>query len=349
MKSDSTSRISARQLVILLVCSRTVSVLTSSAFSMAAGARDTVLGLLISVGAVLLASRIPLRCAITNPVVKTVAKAALAVYFLITGTTSLLSFSVFFQTESEVVFPVVAIVALMMLAVLYALTKGIEGIARFAFIGAVIFVSVMGFMVMANGTRMDITNLAYSSTDWRMGVHNAFADNTLLCPEIPAYFVLKRFVRHQDAHKYSFALFYSVQALVTGLFTVAQELVFGTLASIQSYPVYSLAVVGEISIFQRLDVLHLAVWCIMSLIKVSVLAAACAVLLRDMLPCRKYLNTGICCAVALGTLVFPALFSAKPKLPDWIAMGLFVLVIILLTVSCGKSIREKTAGQKETM
>lgn len=343
--NSSATRVSSQQLVTLLVISRSVSLLTrSAAFNVAAGAWEAVVGLVISIALILVLDSAPISAAISRIPAGIVTKIVLAAFFIVAAVNTLLSFAVFLQSESEVVFPALLIILLVMAVVFYALTNGIEGIARFALMAAVIFVLILGFTIAANASGMDITNLGYPKSPGWNSIAGIVIANTLLCPEIPAYFALKRFVRKEDAKKHGLRSFYIIQSIIIGIFTVAQELVFGTLTNIQKYPVYSLAVVGEFSIFQRLDVIHLAVWCIVTVVKLCVLTIACIALLRDIMPKLQHIACSIvvCAVTALGAVLMLGVFASKPEIIELCLIAMFAISAITFL---GAARRRGLAGQ----
>jgi hypothetical protein len=330
MSDGFTSKIGSHQLVTLLAVSRVVALLDRpGGFLVTARAGDTVIGLFIAAAAVLAICHVPLPSTWGGGWAGRAAKTLLAAYLLVASADALLSLAVFIQCESEVIFPAVPIVLLMMLVVFYAMSRGIEGIARFALMAAVIFTAVLGFTVAANHVRMDITNLAFPLSEGTAGIAGVIAGGTVLCPEIAAYIALGRFVRREKPKRSSFTAFYLVQAAVIAAFTAAQELVFGSMAGVQEYPIYSLAIVGEFSIFQRLDVIHLAVWCIVSVVKLCSLTAAAAALLADAFPTLRHslCNLLTCTAAAAGAVLMLGTLASDPGVTEYIMAGLAALAL----------------------
>lgn len=333
MKRDvkNAPHISMTQLVVLLLVSRAVALLTrSAALSVAARARETILGLALSVAVVLLFECRPVAALLRKIVPGTIAKLFLLGYLLVSAVRALLSFTVFIQTESEDIFPGLLITLMLTVIVFCALRTGIEGIARFAFIVGLIFAALLGFMVIANGTRMEITNLGLADDTSGRAIPGIALANILLCPEIPAYFVLKRFVCEKDAGRRGFRTFFVVQSVGCAAFATAQELVFGSLAQIQHYPIYSLAVVGEFSIFQRLDIMHLSMWCLITVVELSALSITGETLVAVLLPRAKHAHiaAAICAALAAGALLMMSVFASGPAVIEWVMAGLLATTVI---------------------
>lgn len=340
------SRISMGQLTTLLLVSRAMTLLTrSAAISVPARARETVIGLAVSVAVVLVFEFRPIASALRRIVPSKITKLFLIGYLLVASVRALMSFVVFVQSESEIVFPAVWITLLLTGVVFCALRSGIEGIARFALIIGVLFAVVLGFTVIANSARMDITNLGLVGEVSAGGMVETAAANWLLCPEIPAYFVLKRFVRQQDAGRRGFRTFFLAQSLGAAVFATAQELVFGALIQIQSYPIYSFAIVGEFSIFQRLDIIHLSIWCLITVVELSVLSVACETLISELWPRPGHtaVSAALCAVEIAGALLVMSILAADPAVLEWVMAGLSVAGVILFLCSARR--RQDAEGE----
>lgn len=345
-REQQTGKITARQLIVLLIVSRCVVVLNRPAsFCTDMSAREVLLALLISVGIVALLDSSPVKRILHNVRGNAVTKWLLIVLFLISSIRTMLALVIFFQAETETLFPVLPIIFLAMSVVLFALVCGMEGIARFAPIIAVLFVAVVGFTILTNGMRMEITNLLFPEASATVRIANAVLADTLLCPEIAAYFVLRRYLRKEDKPRASLRTFYSIQAGMIALFALAQELVFGSFAKLQSYPIYAMAVVGEFSIFQRLDVLHIAIWILVCIVKLCTLSLAGTSLLQDLYPKKKpnVCAAIVCVIVAVGTLLLLGVFTTRPAVLEGAAISCFVLSALsaLFSINSKRQLKPK--------
>lgn len=124
------------------------------------------------------------------------------------------------------------------------------------------------------------------------------------------------------------------------LFTAAA---LGDYAKSQRFPFYTVTKIAEVSIFQRLDSLHVALWVFMALVRLSLFLEVAGKSLARMLPQKasKY-TVGACAALAA---VLSGILTEKPdvleKLGDLFAGGLpalllTVLLPLLLLLSCRK-------------
>jgi hypothetical protein len=340
MKSEVTSRISANQLVVLLVVSRAVTLLTSPAiFTGGACARETVIGIVISVLIMLAITSNHTQEKLSHIKPTKVTALLVVLLLMVSAVLNMLSFVVFFQSESEVIFPAVPICLLVTVIVLYALTNGIEGISRFALIVGTIFILILCFTILTNTSRMDMTNLTFPKAQEKgKNIVNVVFANILMCVEIPAYYALRRFVRKEDAKKPILRRFYLIQALIIAVFVVAQELVFGTYTELQSYPIYALALVGEFSIFQRLDVIHIGVWILVIVVKLSTLTVATTTILSRLYSKAPHhmLNIGVCVVLILGSFAALSIFATNPEFIEAIIIGLFSMAGISMLSSASK-------------
>ncbi len=321
-----TSKISARQLLWMLLVSRAVSLLSRpTLFGDDNNARLTLIGTLISVAVVYLLVKAPSLRRLSNVKPNTFTRLMLIAHFLLTAILSIVHFTVFFQIENEVVYPTIPTILLLAATALFALSSGLESAARVSAILAAIFGAIMGLTMVTNIGRMAMTNLmlwtprAESTAIW-----NTVLGSTLLCPEIPLFCILKPYLRAEDSKKPVFLQFYTVQAVLIVLFTISQELVFGSFIGTISYPVYSLVVVGEFSIFQRLDILHVGLWTLLTLIKVTVLCIGVTSLLTAMKPSwsHKKLNVAVVAVLGAGVILLMSVLTVPAEVAEWILMAL---------------------------
>ena len=328
MENKQLPKISSAQLVTLLVTSRCLSLLARpSALSKGADVRETLIGLAISVVIFFIIESKPGKILTRNMTISKVSAVPLAALFAVSCVNSVLSYSVFFQTESEVTLPPSVIFIFIMAVILYALYNGIEGIVRFGFVIATFVVIAMGSTILANYGKMSAVNLGIPNTPGVTNIANIIIANTLLCSEIVAYFVLKRYICEEDAHKNGLRTFYVSQTVIIAVAILVCRLVFGSFTRSQRYPLFSLAIVGEFAVVQRLDVIHIAMWLLITTVKLCAFTASILTVISAVAPKIKHniIISSITAFVVVAAMVMSSVFVTKPEVFECITAVLFVL------------------------
>lgn len=106
----------------------------------------------------------------------------------------------------------------------------------------------------------------------------------------------------------------------------------GDYASSRIFPFFSLAALSELSIFQRLDSLHITLWTFMAFIKVSVYLYLAAQSLGHVVPARLRGTAVVASVVAAGglALLLSSDWSYLNTIQDALQTGIFVAVLAVL-------------------
>ncbi len=189
--------------------------------------------------------------------------------------------SEFFRYVSDEPLPALVIYAVFFAVVLYALRSGVESLARAAGIAAGIFLASMLLMLAPNLGGMRLFHLSYEPFDLPSILEIA-ARGFTLPPELLLLFLLRPCVGETERvplHRtiLALALFY------IGLSFCVQA-VLGPAAQSQTQTIHTLSRLGSLSVFRRLDALHIAAWMLAALCRLAALACGVRYATARLLP-----------------------------------------------------------------
>ena len=97
--------------------------------------------------------------------------------------------------------------------------------------------------------------------------------------------------------------------LANSLLALLGEMTLGVAYAEESQPVYTIARLGGLSVFRRLDALHVGVWLLLFLIKISLYFAGFIKLWQNLRPCKGHCPYWV--ALGAVALVFLAVWNQK--------------------------------------
>lgn len=109
--------------------------------------------------------------------------------------------------------------------------------------------------------------------------------------------------------KQSAAKIVGVVFLANSLLALLGEMTLGAAYAEESQPVYTIARLGGLSVFRRLDALHVGVWLLLFLIKISLYFAGFIKLWQNLRPCKGHCPYWV--ALGAVALVFLAVWNQK--------------------------------------
>ena len=209
----------------------------------------------------------------------------------------------------------------------YAVRLGAEGFAR---VGGVLFVLFLASIVMvaiSNLRDLRLENLNAGTLP--VGeITQAVQGGFYLSPVFLAGTVLSRKVESGARLRWTKLLVLIFATYV--LIAVLSELVLGGFAWSQRQPFYTLARIGNLSVFRRLDSLYASIWLMALLLKLIVEAAALELLVRAALPERGKHYSVTITMVGIGcTGVFLYTFFSQ-EVFRWITWGGVTAVLLLI-------------------
>lgn len=125
--------------------------------------------------------------------------------------------------------------------------------------------------------------------------------------------------------------------LADSLLALLGEMTLGAAYTSETQPVYTIARLGGLSVFRRLDALHVGVWLLLFLIKISLYFAAFVKLWRNAKPCKGHCPYWI--ALAAVMVVFLAVWNQNESLALIVQQCL--LALALLTAPLQRFFRER--------
>lgn len=126
---------------------------------------------------------------------------------------------------------------------------------------------------------------------------------------------------------------------VNCLLCILGELTLGPAYTQQTQPVFTIARLGGLSVFRRMDALHVGVWLLLFLVKISLYFAGFIRLWRHSFSPRNE-HTPFWLALALVIGVFLAAWNQNETWAFWVQQGLLVLGMLLIFVK--KRVKKRT-------
>ena len=128
--------------------------------------------------------------------------------------------------------------------------------------------------------------------------------------------------------------------LADSLLALLGEMTLGAAYTSETQPVYTIARLGGLSVFRRLDALHVGVWLLLFLIKISLYFAGFVQLWSNVKPCKGHCHYWIALAAVMG--VFLAVWNQNEALALAVQQTLLALVLLAAPVRRFFADRRKT-------
>lgn len=348
------SKISTGQFFSLLLLSRLLTTLTfMPMFSMPARTSDYIIAMVF--GSVL----IPLSCVPVlllyrkqrdknivdlsydiSPIFSKIIAVVYVFLFMFYAFTTLARLNLFVET---VVFPDIEttfFVIVSVLAACYAAHLGLEPLGRAGAVSLFLFCGSFLIILLTMISKIDINNLSPVFYDGAKPViNNAFA--VLIRTIEPAIFavLIPRVSGNIKKGFIIWAIAFSVTVTLIFFFLMSG---LGETALLQMFPVHSMAVLSEFSVFERLDVLLTGVWIISAFIKISFMVYLSAETLSKSFE-KKHSNVYIIIAglLLIAAVAFESTSYSTFRITTSITIRavlffLFVIVLPLVVLVCGK-------------
>ena len=254
-----------------------------------------------------------------------------AVLFAAGGAAAMVRSEAFFRYVSEPM-PQLLVYGLFLLVVFYALRCGLESIVRVLGLAAGLFLLSMALMLVSNLGGMHLSNLTFQPFDFPEVLRTA-ARGFTLPPELPLFCLLSLHANREKRRPLLKTLAL-LCVFYIGL-TFCSEAVLGMKAQLQQQTIHTLSRLGSISVFRRLDALHIAAWMLAELCKVAALAYGVQSALTPLLPHSQ--RGGKTCGYAVGLLaVLLAVCAGAPPetLRAVLTAGTAVLLACTVVYGC---------------
>ena len=208
-------------------------------------------------------------------------------YLLITTSLTVYSMADFLVNAAFSGANAVFFIVTLVLAAGYAATMGIEGISRAALILFVIFTLGLLLIFFGVAERMAPVNVRpfLDGDPVRSVLKGAWMITARSSPAF-LFALLAPQVRGNGAGK-GFVYYLLATLVLQEAVTFLISSVLGDLAASKAFPLFTLTTIARISVFQRMDAVHLGIWVAISFLRVSVSLWACRELLQSFVPGGK--------------------------------------------------------------
>ena len=284
----------------------------------------------ILIGFVLLLVRLP------DAQPRTLAAAVLLLASCVfSAASALLRTEQFYRYSSDEALPISLTLGVLLLCVIYAITCHTHTLARAAGLLLWLFLASVGLLLIANYGGLSLVNLAYGQT----GLWQESIQALQLPAELLVCFLLCKDTPRKTQRSFLQAIV-SVAA-VQILLCLYTELVMGSNAQAHSQMLHTLTRLGGISVFKRLDALHVAVWMLLFLLKITLLVSGAKIALT--LICKKpqRIVIGVLLALLLGAT---ALLSAVAQPYHGTLLSCFSVAALIAVTLRGGAYAQNTAG-----
>ena len=357
-------KIGAGQIMAVFICSRIVAALTYSfdiSGNSTSNAEWFAALLLIPI---LLIMAIPAFClyrqtglsavnsayAISKPV-GVITSILFALFFLAGTITSVSRFNIFLTSSMETEHASFFYPVIILIPACYAAIKGIEALSRASCLIAISGLLSIFIIIAAVLNRFDFTHILsplYYGADKLVDPIIRFISNTT---EIVSLLIL--FPRITGNTKKAYVGFSVISGILISVILFTTIAVFGTFASYQNFPFYSVAGIAEIGELKQLSALHAATWMLGLFVKCSLFLYLTYTCLEDIIPEKYRKTTILLCSTVIFILTSlmssDFLMSIKAfSAHVWIYTIAFFSIVIPLLLIIGNAIKEKSLRNRRS-
>lgn len=223
---------------------------------------------------------------------------------------------------------------LVFVAAFYGAYAGRATLSRVAWFALVlVFVSVV-LLVVSVWPQLRFFNLQTPQINARQLAVLA-AKQSYLPPEL---LLLPQLCSREAAPKTSCRVLLGLLSIDCAL-SILGELTLGTAYTQQTLPVFTIARLGGISVFRRLDAVHVSVWLLLFLIKIALYFVTVVRIWRKHIPTQNR-HTPYWVAIACVMLLFLLFANNQTNTAFWVQQGLLALVILLTILMGGRQQNE---------
>lgn len=173
----------------------------------------------------------------------------------------------FYSQSMHTGLPVELFLVLLFLAVFYGVYSGVNALTRTACAVLAITVLSMGLLLLSVLPQLRLVNLQPAPLHVDELARN-FARQFYLAPELVLWAILWQTNPSQKTKQRSTAVFLWLFA-AQALFCLLGEMTLGPAYRQEEQPLFTIARLGGISVFRRLDALHACVWLLLFLVKIT--------------------------------------------------------------------------------
>lgn len=222
-----------------------------------------------------------------------------------------------------------AFLAILFVAVFYGVYSGLNALTRTAAAILGLTAASMGLLAISVLPQLRFVNLQPAALEGRELAAD-FASQFYLAPELILWVVLwpqDQTSNRKNQSAWVFGGLFAVQALVCLL----GEMTLGPAYQQEEQPLFTIARLGGISVFRRLDALHACVWLLLFLIKITLYVLVFVQTMRCLLPVLK--GHGAFYLAAAGVLgIFLAVWGQTEGTAYWVQQGVVFALLLWLSI-----------------
>ena len=247
------------------------------------------------------------------------------VYFLLSAVLTVFSTEQFMVNaiypESSPIFFILTLT----LAAAYAAHLGVESIARCGFIIFIVFVCGVAFAFLGNWQQITPIFIRPLGTGGFGEVLRIAVNLTARSPEILLFAVLLPNLGKNGGRTRGALYYLLLSSLILEIIVFLISAVLGQLAEGEAFPFYTVGTLAKISIFQRLDAVHMSIWVLTAFVRMGLFLWAAVELFQSLMPVKKHrfvlpflgilvLVGGMLCGMDKGAAsgLYSAMFSVIP-------------------------------------
>lgn len=217
----------------------------------------------------------------------------------------------FYRYVSSETLPLAVFVVLLLAICLYAARCGLETLLRVGLVLLVLTAASLALVLAGNAGQMRLENLQLPRQPVRLAMESLAAGFSVA----PELLLLGVFAHSAPRARPASLLVRALTAAVAVdlVLACAVELALGQFGALQVQPLHTLARIGSISVFRRLDAVHVSVWLLAAAFRTALLCAGLGETLRPLLPAKIRRQ-----ALWLAAVPVLAAAAAGYFLPEWL-------------------------------
>lgn len=257
----------------------------------------------------------------------------LAACFLFGAARSVQQSETFYRYAGGQSLPLTLFLVILLGICLYSAKAGLESLLRTGVILSVFLVGSLLLIVVANAPQMRLQNLQIPNQPIQSILKSCMAGFNLT-PELLLIAVFGHSCRQQK----TVGMLAKILMLVVFsdlLFTIVSELILGQFEALQVQPIHTLARLGGISVFRRLDAVHVSIWLLIAVFRTAILCAGLVDVIRPLVSKAK--KQFVVWTMAIPIFLLALLMYTVPELAQqWIETSLVFLAGISIVISMRK-------------
>lgn len=214
----------------------------------------------------------------------------------------------------------IAVLMCIVLAVsLYAAFSGFETVLRAGSVLLFFLACSIVLILVGNAPQMRLENLQIPTSPLQ-DIWSSCTKGFNLTPELLLIAVFAHSCRQKNPSSIlRNSLLLTV--VVDLLLTVVSELVMGQFEALQVQPIHTLARLGGISVFRRLDAVHVSIWLLVSIFRTALLCVGLGEVLRPLIA-QRYRQAALWCVAVPVLVVAGCMYIIPEGIQQWVETGL---------------------------